>query len=96
MGRTLRGCGSAMEPDEMVRRLMRPAAEAMNLRARLVLEAAGQAAANLALEQAAEIADLFLVEVPVEASSLLKERLDRQNKVAAEIADRIRAEKRPA
>lgn len=96
MGRPLRKPAPPMTPDEMVRRLMEPAAKAMNRRAELVLEAAGKAAANLALEQAAQIAERFFVEERADAPPLIRERLRRQNSVAAEIAECIRAEKHPA
>ena len=94
MGRALRGRSMAIKPDEMVERLMRPAADAMNRRAKLVLEAAGLAAANLALEEAAQIAERFFVEERADAPPLIMERLKRQNSVAREIAECIRAEKR--
>lgn len=92
----MRRVGWSIQPQssqEIVRKLMEPAVQAMVTRGELVFEEIARVATNTALEQAAGIAELFFIEERADTPPRIKERLERQNKVAAEIAFRIRAEK---
>lgn len=80
-------------PAEVLRHLLRPGFDAVVLRAEMIAEEMIRAAVNGALEDAAKTAECWRCETHDDSPQHIRERTDRQDKVAREIASAIRAKK---